>query len=209
MEEQIRQLTKALQVFDQRARQIAELDERFAIEGRIADLANGMGEGERITFQTFVLQTFLDEALDAASQRLRAMSRGRYDLRRAGQSIDRRKSAGLDLEVDDAHTGRSRPVSTLSGGESFQAALALAMGLMDVVRARSGGVQLDVMFIDEGFGSLDTEALDAALQTLIDLRSQNRMIGIISHVSELKERIDTRLEVVPGPGGSTARWVLP
>ena len=195
--------------YAKRQGEIIELDERYANVGHLANLANGSGDGPKISFQSFVLSAYLDEALDAASQRLRKMSKGRYDLRRTGDPASRRQRTGLDLEVDDAHSGRSRPVKTLSGGESFQAALALALGMMDVVRNRSGGIQLDIMFIDEGFGSLDPEALDQAIETLIDLRSQGRMIGIISHVPELKERIDLRLEVKPGRNGSTANFVLP
>lgn len=185
------------------------LERRYGIIGRLADIANGEGGAARITFQRFVLAALLDEALDAASQRLSLMSRGRYLLRRVREAADRRVSAGLDLEVDDAYTGRARPVATLSGGESFMAALALALGMADVVSRHAGGVRLEVMFIDEGFGSLDPEALDLALRTLIDLRRQGRMIGVISHVPELKERIDCRLEVKASTRGSTAAFALP
>lgn len=191
------------------ARKLAALEARYGVLGRLADIANGEGGAARVTFQRFVLAALLDEALDAASQRLKAMSRGRYLLRRVREAADRRVSAGLDLEIDDAYTGRARPVSTLSGGESFMAALALALGMADVVSRHAGGVRLDVMFIDEGFGALDAEALDLALRTLIDLRRQGRMIGIISHVPELKERIDYRLEVRATSSGSSARFVLP
>ncbi len=191
------------------ARQIDELDARYAVEGRIAALANGEGGTERITFQRFVLATLLDEALDAASQRLRLMSRNRYILRRALASADRRQVAGLDLEVDDAYTGRSRPVGTLSGGESFLASLALALGMADVIARHAGGIRLETMFIDEGFGSLDPEALDLAMRTLIDLRREGRTIGIVSHVPELRERIDYRLEVKATARGSHAAFVLP
>jgi exonuclease SbcC len=189
---------------------LAALRERYAIEGRIDRLVNGRDAAAgRITFQRFVLGALLDEVLDAASQRLALMSRNRYLLRRAGDPTDRRRSAGLDLAVDDAFTGRARPVATLSGGESFLAALALALGMMDVVSRHAGGVQLGVMFIDEGFGALDPEALDLALSTLLDLRRQGRMIGVISHVPELRERIDYRLEVGRGRAGSTARLIVP
>ncbi|MEO1018159.1 MAG: SbcC/MukB-like Walker B domain-containing protein, partial [Pseudomonadota bacterium] len=191
------------------AQELDELDRRYAIEGRIAALANGEGGAERITFQRFVLAALLDEALDAASQRLRLMSRNRYVLRRALAAADRRQVAGLDLEVDDAYTGRSRPVGTLSGGESFLASLALALGMADVIARHAGGIRLETMFIDEGFGSLDPEALDLAMRTLIDLRQEGRTIGIVSHVPELKERIDYRLEVKATARGSRATFVLP
>ncbi len=122
--------------------------------------------------------------------------------------MDQRSASGLDLSVYDAYTGTTRPVNTLSGGESFLASLALALGLADVVQAYAGGVRLETIFVDEGFGSLDPEALDLAFQTLLDLREGNRLVGIISHVPELKERIDVRLEITPGRHGSTARFSL-
>jgi exonuclease SbcC len=113
----------------------------------------------------------------------------------------------LDLEVHDAYSGTARPVSTLSGGESFLASLSLALGLADVVQAYSGGIQLDAVFVDEGFGSLDPEALDLALKALIDLQRDGRLVGIISHVPTLREIIDARLEVSAERSGSTARFV--
>jgi exonuclease SbcC len=119
-----------------------------------------------------------------------------------------RSAGGLDLLVSDDHTGTTRPVATLSGGESFLASLSLALGLADVVQAYAGGIKLDTMFIDEGFGSLDPESLDLAFRTFADLQVRGRLVGIISHVPELKERMSTRLEVVPGHRGSTARFVL-
>ena len=134
------------------------------------------------------------------------MSKQRYALRRALGNGDLRKAGGLDLEITDTHTGRARPVSTLSGGEGFQASLALALGLSDVVQRHAGGIRLDTVFIDEGFGSLDSEALDLALRTLEDLRQGGRLVGLISHLEEIKTRIPARLEVTPGPGGSHARF---
>ena len=104
---------------------------------------------------------------------------------------------GLSLEVSDSFTGRSRPANTLSGGETFLASLSLALGLADVVQSRQGGVRLDTMFIDEGFGTLDPDSLNSAMNTLIDLQNTGRMVGIISHVPELEERIDARLRVTP------------
>ena len=107
------------------------------------------------------------------------------------------------MDVEDAYTGKTRAVSTLSGGESFIAALSLALGLSDVVQSHSGGIRLDTLFIDEGFGSLDPESLDLAITTLIDLQQAGRMVGVISHVPELKERIDVRVDVVVGRAGSS------
>ncbi|MDF1585068.1 SMC family ATPase [Marinimicrococcus flavescens] len=189
-------------------RQTAE--QRYGTLGRLAEVANGTTGQFRITFQRFVLSALLDEVLDAASGRLRRMTKGRYLLRHAvAGNGDRRLSAGLDLEVDDAFTGQTRAVATLSGGEGFLASLALALGLADVVQARSGGTRLDAIFIDEGFGTLDSEALDQALSVLTELRRDGRLVGVVSHVQELKERIDVRLEVRPTEKGSVAAFVLP
>jgi exonuclease SbcC len=135
------------------------------------------------------------------------MSKGRFELQRALRAADGRQSGGLDIVVLDSHTGTTRPVSSLSGGEGFMASLSLALGLADVVQNHAGGVRLESLFIDEGFGSLDAEALDQALQVLTDLRQSGRSIGIISHVTELKERISARIEVVPQARGSVARIV--
>jgi exonuclease SbcC len=183
-----------------------ELGRKFQTIGTLSDWANGVNV-KKITFQRYVQATFLDDVLIAASRRLTVMSKGRFHLRRVTEHHDRRKSGGLNLEIDDAYTGTPRPVSTLSGGESFLAALSLALGLADVVQSYSGGMRLDTLFIDEGFGSLDSESLDCALRTLMDLRKGGRLVAIISHVSELRERIDTRLEIIPGTAGSSARFV--
>ncbi|HPX91567.1 MAG TPA: SbcC/MukB-like Walker B domain-containing protein, partial [Spirochaetota bacterium] len=115
---------------------------------------------------------------------------------------------GLDLEVFDEYTGRSRSVVTLSGGEAFLASLSLAVGLADLVQQRSGGIYLDTVFVDEGFGSLDGETLDLAINTLMDVQSSGRLVGIISHVDELKERIDARLEVIPQSDGSKTKFFV-
>ena len=189
------------------AREIQTLDARYAVVGRLADVASGKN-ALRVSFERYVLGALLDEVLRAASVRLRAMSQGRYDLLRSREGADRRAAGGLDLEVSDFYTGTNRPVATLSGGESFLASLSLALGLADTVQSLAGGVRLDTVFIDEGFGSLDPEALDLALRTLIDLQRGGRLVGIISHVPELKERIDARLEVTPGRRGSTARFIV-
>jgi exonuclease SbcC len=180
-------------------------DRRYRLVAGLARLARG-GEGERVSFERYVQGALLDEVLASASERLRRMSKQRYALRRATGSGDLRKAGGLDLEITDTHTGRARPVSTLSGGEGFQASLALALGLSDVVQRHAGGIRLDTVFIDEGFGSLDPEALDLALRTLEDLQQGGRLVGLISHLEEIKARIPARLEVTPGPGGSRAAF---
>lgn len=203
----LEEIARALEELAGTAEQYAAAEKQYGIVGRLSELANG-NNADRLTFQRFVLGSFLDEVLDAASQRLRIMSRGRFTLQRVREQADGRCAGGLDLEVEDSYTGTARPVQTLSGGESFEASLALALGLADVVQAHAGGVRLDSVFIDEGFGSLDPEALDLAIRALMDLHRDGRLVGIISHVPELRERIDARLEVTAGRSGSTARFVI-
>jgi DNA repair protein SbcC/Rad50 len=190
------------------AKALDEHRARYAVAGRIAEVATG-DNPYRLSFQRFVLAALLDDVLRAASERFLAMSRGRYRLLRSTEAGDLRSLGGLDLIVEDGYTGKTRPVGTLSGGEGFQAALSLALGLAETVQAYAGGLHLDAIFIDEGFGSLDPEALELAVDTLMDLQQAGRLVGVISHVPELKERVDVRLEVSAGRGGSAARFVLP
>lgn len=184
----------------------AELEAQYRIVGTLSDVANGQ-TGNRISLQRFVLSVLLDDVLIQASQRLHIMSNGRYQLVRKEDRTRGNRASGLDLEVEDGYTGKNRPVATLSGGESFMAALSLALGLSDVVQSYAGGIKLDALFIDEGFGSLDPESLDLAIRTLIDLQASGRMIGIISHVSELKEQMALRLDVVSSKNGSSIRTI--
>lgn len=183
------------------------VEQEYAVLGRIAEVANGRNP-YNMTLQRFVLQSLLGEVLAVASRRLSVMSRRRYALQVVRGQATGRGAGGLDLEVQDAWTCMARPVATLSGGEGFQASLALALGLADVVQSRSGGIRLDTVFVDEGFGTLDEEVLDLAIDTLIGLRENGRLVGIISHVRELKERIDTRLEIELTREGSAARFVM-
>lgn len=187
--------------------QLKELDDRYAVVGTLSDVANGQ-TGQKISLQRFVLSVLLDEVLLQASHRFSLMSKGRYQLLRNEDRSKGNKASGLDLLVDDAYTGKMRPVATLSGGESFMAALSLALGLSDVVQAHAGGIHLDTLFIDEGFGSLDSESLDLAIRTLVDLQSSGRMIGVISHVAELKEQIPLRIDVLSGRLGSSIKLSL-
>lgn len=181
--------------------QFEALDVRYRVVGQIAALANGTNQ-DGLTLQRFVLATLLDQVLEAATVRLRRMSRERYELRRARERLDKRSKGGLDLLVYDAYTGTERPVESLSGGESFLASLALALGLADVVQSQAGGIRLETIFVDEGFGSLDPETIDLAIDSLSLLLEGGRLVGIISHVTELKERIPARLEVVSSRSGS-------
>ena len=134
------------------------------------------------------------------------MSRGQFILKRARNLEDKRKNAGLDLEVEDSFTGTTRPTSSLSGGEGFLASLSLALGLADVVQSRLGGIRLDAVFVDEGFGTLDAEALELAIKTLAELQAGGRIVGIISHVPELRDQIARRLVVRKSATGSLVAW---
>lgn len=180
---------------------LREARERRDLTASVAQVAAGKN-ARGMSLQRYVLASLLDEVLRQASERLLHMSHGRYRLERTDVVSDRRSAAGLDLVVSDAYTGGTRPVTTLSGGESFLAALALSLGLSDVVMAYAGGIRLDALFIDEGFGTLDPESLDRALDVLVGLNEGGRLIGLISHVAELRARIDTRIEVRPGDRGS-------
>jgi len=188
--------------------QCAEQERQYALVGTLSEVANGQ-TGDKISLQRFVLSVLLDDVLVEASRRLYLMSKHRYRLLRVSERARGNRASGLDLEVEDAYTGKCRPVATLSGGESFLAALSLALGLSDVVQAYSGGIRLDTLFIDEGFGSLDPESLDLAVRALIDLQSSGRMIGVISHVAELKEQMALRLDIVSTRQGSQVRVVTP
>jgi exonuclease SbcC len=200
----VTELVKFIDVLDG---ELAELEGVYSSAGRIARLA--MGDNPRkMSYQSFVLASYLDDVLTVASIRLKKMSKERYELHRSLDVSDRRTESGLALEILDLQSGIRRPVTTLSGGESFLASLALALGISDVVQSNAGGIQMETIFIDEGFGTLDPEALEMAFKALHDLQSGGRLVGVISHVPELKEMIKQRLEVVPGARGSVARFVI-
>ncbi|MFD2443748.1 AAA family ATPase [Bacillus sp. CGMCC 1.16607] len=183
------------------------LEERFKIIGHLYEISKGQNT-YRITFERFVLAAFLDDILREANGRLLKMTSGRYQLARKTDRSKGNVQSGLELLIFDQYTGQERHVKTLSGGESFKASLALALGLADVVQNYAGGVSMETMFIDEGFGTLDPESLDQAIEALMDIQSSGRLVGIISHVPELKERIDARLEVVATQIGSRTEFVF-
>jgi exonuclease SbcC len=204
-EQELKQIDKLLDELSKTSNATKELESKYEVIGKIAEVATGHNK-HGITFQRFVLGALLDDVLIATTERLKIMSRGRYALQRALSRTDRRTTGGLDLEIYDNYTGTTRAAATLSGGESFLASLCLALGLADVVQSYAGGIYLETMLIDEGFGSLDPESLDLALRALVDLQDGRRLIGIISHVPELKEKIEARLEIIPGTVGSQARF---
>lgn len=187
------------------AKRFKDIEDRYAVIRRVSDVANG-NNPQRMSFQRYVLATLLEEVLAATTTRLRIMSRGRYEMRRKVEPVNQRTAAGLDLEIFDHYTGTTRAAGTLSGGESFLASLALALGLSDVVQSYAGGIRLDAIFVDEGFGTLDPESLDFAIRALKDLQQAGRLVGIISHVAELKEWIDARLVLSATQSGSEATF---
>lgn len=174
----------------------------------LAGLAKGIDGHRRIALTTYVLRHWFEQVVAAANVRLAVMSSGRYELRRIDEGESRRQRGGLTLSVIDRYTGEQRSPRSLSGGEAFYTSLALALGLADVVKAEAGGVDLQTLFIDEGFGSLDEQTLDQVLGVIDELRDRGRAVGIVSHVADLKERVTERLEVRRLPdGSSTARVV--
>ncbi|XXM71807.1 SbcC/MukB-like Walker B domain-containing protein [Lysinibacillus sphaericus] len=184
---------------------IKEHEEAYQTVGHLADIARGQN-ANRLTFERYVLASFLEDILRVANDRLSKMTAGRYNLIRKADRSKGNIQSGLELLVFDQYTGQERHVKTLSGGESFKASLALALGLADVVQQYAGGVSLETMFIDEGFGTLDPESLDHAIEALMDIQSSGRLVGLISHVPELKERIDARLEVISSQNGSRTEF---
>ena len=173
----------------------------------LSNTANGTVQGkEKVMLETYVQTFYFDRIIAKANLRLLRMSGGQYELMRRKSADNLRSQSGLELEVMDHYNGSVRSVKSLSGGESFKASLSLALGLSDVVQAAAGGIRLDTMFVDEGFGSLDSGSLDQAIDALISLAEGNRLVGIISHVSELKERIDRQIIVTKNrTGGSSVR----
>ncbi len=205
LDEQVRQLDFIRKQVMEAEKQLDEIQKKAGNYLDLADKANGKNRYNQ-KFQTFVLSVFLDEVTQLANERLKLMSQDRYELIRTEDISHGLRKAGLDLNVFDNYNGEERSVRTLSGGEMFITSLALALGLADVAMQYAGGLKIDAMFIDEGFGSLDSETLDLAVRTLMNLEEDGRLVGIISHVEELKERIDTRLEVIKRQEGSRLKW---
>lgn len=175
---------------------IAAVEEKYIWMRALADTANGMLSGKRkIELETYIQMSYFDRIIRRANLRMLTMSGGQYELKREGEGENRREKAGLELSVIDHYNGTERSVKTLSGGESFQASLSLALGLADEIQSYAGGIQMDSLFVDEGFGSLDEETLNQAMMALTRLTEGNRLVGIISHVSELKEKIDRKILV--------------
>lgn len=173
---------------------IRDKEQEWAIAEDLARVFRGDNR-MKMSFERYILLEYMDQILQAANARLLTLSRGQYTLRRSGRLERHNRQSGLSIDVYDAYTGMTRDVKTLSGGEKFNASLALALGMADMIQAHEGGVSIEMMFIDEGFGSLDEESLQQAIDTLVDLQRSGRMIGVISHVPELKQAFPAVLEV--------------
>ena len=185
-------------------------EKRYTWVKALSNTANGQLAGkEKIMLETYIQMHYFDRIIARANSRLMIMTDGQYDLVRRKEALSKSGQSGLDLDVIDHYNGSHRSVKTLSGGESFKASLALALGLADEIQSSAGGIQLDTMFVDEGFGSLDEESLAAAMKALGSLAEGNRLVGIISHVGELKQRIDKQIIVTKDKsGGSKAEIVV-
>ena len=200
----------ALKGICSKAEDLEDLEKRYAWVKALSNTANGNISGkEKVMLETYIQMTFFDRIIARANVRFMVMSGGQYELKRRKAAENNRSQSGLELDVVDHYNGTERSVKTLSGGESFKASLSLALGLSDEIQASAGGVKLDTMFVDEGFGSLDDESLDQAMRALSGLAEGNRLVGIISHVAELKDRIDRQIVVTKEKsGGSRARIVV-
>ena len=169
---------------------------------RLYNLVKGTTGKGKITLEQYIQAAGFDGIIAAANRRLLPMSDGQFELFRQEDSLGKRSNTFLDLEVLDNHTGHRRPVVNLSGGESFKASLSLALGLSDTVSANVGGVQIDALFIDEGFGTLDRKSIDNAMDILLNLSGGSKLVGIISHREELKENIPQQIKVTKTREGS-------
>lgn len=182
----------------------------YLLISNLSKTANGELAGkQKLAFEQYVQASYFNRILVEANKRLKIMTNSRFELLRREDAADLRSQTGLEIDVLDHYTGRVRSVKSLSGGESFKASLSLALGLSDVIQSCAGGVEIDTLFIDEGFGALDSESLEQAIQTLAGLASGNRLVGIISHVSELKERIDRQINIKKTVYGSSIQVINP
>ncbi len=195
---------KILRQLESGSRKLQEAEQGYGLLAGLSDTANGELRGkQKLAFEQYIQIVFFGQIIREANKRFSVMTDGRYLLKRREDASNLRSQTGLELNVLDYYTGRLRSVQSLSGGEAFKASLSMALGLADVVQQYAGGIQLDAVFIDEGFGSLDRESLNQAIRILNELAGSSRLAGIISHVEELKERIDRKIVVKKGTAGST------
>ena len=197
---------KIRNAIDKQSAKLLELERNWTQVREISDTVNGKikgGSKEKIKFETYIQTNYFDRIIARANTRFMVMSGGQYELKRQTDTDDRKSQSGLELNVIDHYNGSERSVKTLSGGESFKASLSLALGLSDEIQAGTGGIRLDAMFVDEGFGSLDEESLEQAMKALNGLTEGNRLVGIISHVQELKARIEKQIVVTKEKAGGS------
>lgn len=207
LENRFQSVKKVLSSLKEKNGKLDELMKIYSLVKDLDDAANGNNK-KRLVFEQYVLASCFEEILHAANIRLSCMSGGRYKMRRVKEISDGRSKDNLEIEVMDYYTGKYRSIKTLSGGESFKVSLSLALGMSDVVQSRSGGRRVETLFIDEGFGSLDSESLEQACVTLQSLVEKNRLIGIISHVPELAEKIGDQIQIRKTNAGSEAVIML-
>ncbi len=196
--------TECINNIKKKSDELIEIEKKKISLNALNNTANGNISGkERIMLETYIQMTYFDRIITRANSRLMKMSGGQYELKRSESADSNRSQSGLDLSVIDHYNGSERSVKTLSGGESFKASLSLALGLSDEIQSSAGGIRLDTMFVDEGFGSLDPESLSQAFGALADLSSGNRLVGIISHVAELKEKVDKQIIITKEKTGGS------
>lgn len=187
-----------------KAADLKRIEEKWRWVKALSDTANGNLSGkEKIMLETYVQTTYFERIIARANTRFMVMSGGQYELKRRKEAENNRSQSGLELDVIDHYNGTERSVKTLSGGEQFKASLSLALGLSDEIQSSAGGIRLDTMFVDEGFGSLDGDSLEQAMRALVTLADGNRLVGIISHVGELKQKIDKRIIVTKDKSGGS------
>lgn len=201
--------SKIREMIAARQKEMQATEQKYLCLRNLSDTANGDLSGkQKLAFEQYVQAAYFNQIIAEANKRFSFMTAGRFELIRKTEAGNLRSQTGLELDVIDNYTGKSRSVKTLSGGESFKASLAMALGLSDMIQRFAGGIQLDSLFVDEGFGALDAESLDQAIAVLSSLTGGNRLVGIISHVGELRERIDKKIVVQKDVNGSDIRLVI-
>ena len=187
---------------EEKSGELSKSRREYTVCQRLYNLVKGNTGNGKITLEQYIQATGFDTIIRAANRRLLPMSEGQYELYRQEDSLGKRSNTFLDLEVLDNYTGHRRPVGNLSGGESFKASLSLALGLSDTVSSNVGGVQMDALFIDEGFGTLDRKSIDSAMEVLLNLTGANKLVGVISHREELIDNIPQQIKVRKTKHGS-------
>lgn len=199
----------ALEKIISKSGDLDDYEKRYQWVLPLSNTANGKVAGkEKVMLETYIQMTYFDRIISRANTRFMVMSGGQYELKRRKEAEDKKAQSGLDLDIIDHYNGTERSVKTLSGGESFKASLSLALGLSDEIQSTSGGIKLDTMFVDEGFGNLDDDSIDQAMNALSGLAEGNRLVGIISHVSELKNRIDKQIVVTKEKSGGSMANIM-